>query len=67
MDIHNEGRAAFYEGVKATCSPYADCDLRSHWVKGWYDAEHDYLVTEVTDAAPAYRFRADHRIEPTLI
>ncbi len=44
MEVHNEGRAAFYDGAAASSSPYLD-SRRSHWVKGWYDAQHDAVVT----------------------
>jgi ribosome modulation factor len=49
METHNEGRAAFYAGVKPTDSPYGAGALRSLWVKGWYDAQHDRCATRARD------------------
>ena len=45
MKFHNEGRAAFYEGIGSLGSPYMDWERRSQWVKGWYDAQHEALLT----------------------
>jgi ribosome modulation factor len=62
MEIHNEGRAAFYAGAKATESPYAACELRSRWVKGWYDAEHDRCVTRATEESVPYVMSIQERL-----
>ena len=59
MKIHNEGRAAFYAGAKATDSPYGAGNLRSSWVKGWYDAEHDRYATLARDEGE--RFALSHQ------
>jgi ribosome modulation factor len=62
MEIHNEGRAAFYAGVKATDSPYAACELRSLWVKGWYDAEHDRCVMRARDEGALFALSRQTRL-----
>jgi hypothetical protein len=45
MKFNNEGRAAFKAGAEPLDSPYSDWERRSQWVKGWYDAQHDALLT----------------------
>ena len=61
MDILNEGRAAFYAGAKAIHSPYSDL-RRSEWVKGWYDAQHDALVSKAAKSSEERRFWPQPRL-----
>ncbi len=45
MKYEEEGRAAYHYGKSRRDGPYADAERDSRWVKGWFAAERDRLLS----------------------
>jgi len=50
MDIEQQGRTAFRDGISPDRSPYIAAGKHRQWVTGWYAAEKAFHEARAADA-----------------
>jgi hypothetical protein len=50
MDIEQEGRTAFRDGISPDRSPYIGASENLRWITGWYAAEKAFYEARAADA-----------------